>query len=331
MNKGWIAVGAAAVLILGFQNCSDFALQDQVLYEQGLYDSREALDAKTLPKLLNSESLLAWSKPGQPNFVNKGLILADQWSVIAAVDRDVTGTIVTVNSGGGSEESTLSVVSGKIRATRTNGGASEYLQVDLPSTGDKMVLAAAFGLKAGEISLLVNGVVQSGTLVKSGTIGEFSLITKQITASNKVSEYVLYAGDSRDSVGKLSKSELNVMSRYVADNNMIPNVIYDPALLNEDTGGGTTVNPKFLLAKAIFDNKCITCHRAGGDYPNLTNLKESTAVANNWVYPGNPEGSKLYNALQGSTGNGLKTMPKSGSISAAEVQTIADWINSIGQ
>ncbi|WP_374074007.1 cytochrome c [Bdellovibrio bacteriovorus] len=336
VKRGLIAGSAAVVLVLGFQNCSDFALQDQVLYDQGIFESREALDAKTLPVLLEAEELSMWSKPGQPNFVNKAM-LADQVSMIIAADTTATGNLITVRAGAGSEESSISVTGGKIRAMRFNSvgtSYSEYLEVALPSSGDKMVVAAAFGAKASEISLLVNGVVQSGTLVKTGTPFDYSYTQKDKTsapAAGQVYEYVVFGGDSVSKKGKLTNSELNVMARYVANNNMIANVIYDPALLNDtgDGGGGDDVNPKFVTAKAIIDAKCINCHKSGGNSPNLVNLTESKAVGNAWVIKANPEGSKLYYRLQGSSGPGSKDMPSGGSISAAEVQAIADWINSI--
>nr|WP_295899867.1 cytochrome c [uncultured Bdellovibrio sp.] len=335
MKSALIAGSAAVVLVLGFQNCSDFALQDQVLYEQGLFESREALDAKTLPALLESEELSLWSKPGQPNFVNKQ-VWGDQVSIVVAADRSATGTLANVRSGAGVDESSISVVAGKIRATRLNTvGTSytEYLEVPLPSSGDKMVVAASFGAKASDISLMVNGVVQSGTVQKTGAPFDYSYTLRSLSSApvgGQVYEYVVYGGDSLYKKGKLTNSELNVMSRYVANDNMIANVIFDPSLINDGgSGGGDVVNPKFVAAKAIIDAKCISCHKSGGYDPNFVNITESKAVGNGWVVKGSPEASKLYYRLQGSTGPGTKNMPSGGSISAAEVQAIADWINSI--
>ena len=41
---------------------------------------------------------------------------------------------------------------------------------------------------------------------------------------------------------------------------------------------------------------------------------------------GSPAGSKLYYRLQGAPGG---NMPQGGSISAADVQTISDWITNV--
>ncbi|WP_373997754.1 cytochrome c [Bdellovibrio bacteriovorus] len=332
MKRSIIAVGAMTGLVVAFQNCSDFALQDQVIYEQGIFE----LDSKTIPALLDSESLNAWSKPGNPNFVNDGMWMADQWSLIVAADRSATGKIITVSSGLANEESYINIASGKIRAVRTStGGAgtwSEYLETNVPTSGDKMVLAATFGAKAGGISLMVNGILQTATLQKSAIPpGDFSMVAKSVQAApvgGQVYEYMVFGGDSYYKEGKLTDQQLNVMSRYIANNNMIANVLWDPSL-TAPSSDGDEVNPKFVIAKAIYDAKCISCHKSGGNSPNLVNLSESKALSNGWVVKGNPQGSTLYNVLKGSSGSGAKSMPSGGSISAAEVQAIADWINSI--
>lgn len=326
----------AGAMVLGFQNCSDFSLQDQVLYEQGLFASQEALDSKTLPQLLDSESLSFWLKPGQPQFVNKTLY-ADQVSVVVAADKSATGNLLTVRSGAGIEESSISITNGKIRASRSNSvntSFSEFLEVDLPASGDKMVVAAAFGVKAADISLMVNGIIQKGTIQKTGSPFDFSYTLRDhLTGASggSVYEYVVFGGDSLSSKGKLTNAELNVMSRYIANNNMIPNVVFDPVLINEETDGGpgATENPLFLAAKSIIDAKCINCHKSGGNSPNLVGLTESKAVANGWVVKGSPESSMLYYRLQGATGPGAKNMPVGGSIAPDQVKAVSDWIQSI--
>ncbi|KYG67782.1 hypothetical protein AZI87_00410 [Bdellovibrio bacteriovorus] len=334
VKKSIIAVGAMTGLVVAFQNCSDFALQDQVIYEQGIFE----LDSKTIPALLDSESLNAWSKPGNPNFVNKGFWVADQWSVIVAVDRKATGKIITVSSGAANEETYINVASGKVRAVRSSSGGAgtwtEYIESNLPASGDQMVLGANFGMKAGEISLMINGILQTGTVQKSSIApGDFSVVAKSVSAApvgGQVYEYMVFGGDSYYKEGKLTNQELNVMSRYVANNNMIANVIWDPSLTAPGSSTGEDeVNPKFIIAKAIYDAKCVSCHKSGGNAPNLVNLTENKALSNGWVVKGNAEGSTLYNVLKGSSGGGAKSMPSGGSISAAEVQAIADWINSI--
>ncbi|WII73698.1 hypothetical protein QJS83_07395 [Bdellovibrio sp. 22V] len=334
VQKGLIVAGLTAVVGVSFQNCSDFALQDQVLYEQGLYDSREALDAKTLPQLLESDYLAKWSKVGATGYVDHDF-MADQWSFVVAADRKITGTIFTVGSGSGNEISEIKVNSGKISLVRTSGaGATETLTVNLPSEGDRMVIAAALGPKAGEMSLMVNGIVQSGTIVKTGVPGEFSYIEKLVSkggSGGQVYEYVVYGGDSTEGYGRLTDSELNVMSRYIANNNMIANVVFDPSLLSGGSGtggGGSQLDPKFVAAKNVIDSKCIHCHN-GSQAADFKNISAAKAITKGVVVAGNPAGSSLYFRLKGSSGAGTKNMPSDSGISAAEVQAIADWISSI--
>lgn len=332
LKKNLIAGGAILVMVLAFQNCSDFALQDQVLYEQGLLESRESLDATTLPKLLESADIGMWSKPANPTYVNVTPFLARQWSVVVAADRTVTGKIISLHSGANSDEGYVSIADGKIRAGHISTASDySYVEANVPSGGDKMVIAATFGVKSTEVSLVVNGIVQTATLQKTGSPTDFSYLAKTLTttpANGQIYEYVVYGGYD---TGGLTNSELNVMSRYVADSNTIANVVFDPALV----GGGTStpveeVNPLFVAAKAIIDAKCLSCHSSSA-YGDFRNLTESKALQKGFVVAGDPTASKLYYRLSGSVGgpNTGRNMPAGGTISAAEVQAISDWISSI--
>ena len=317
------------ILILPFQNCSDFSLQDQVLYDQGLVDSAKALDEKLLPGLLSSEALVLWSKPNNSTYVSKN-IMADQWSIVAALDRTAVGQILVVNSTSGVDETQLSVTNGVIKAARINTGVpfTEYVEAPIPTQGSKMVIAASFGAKASEISLMVNGIIQTGTIIKSGTPGSFSYLTKQATSqltTGQNYEYVVFAGDSSSGLGKLTGAELNVMSRNVATSNSISNVVLDPSLVQ--TPAEDIATTEFKAAKAIFDGKCISCHRSGGTSPNLSGLTQAKAVSSGLVLKKDPYNSKLYYRLKYSSGpNGPKNMPAE---SAADAQKIETWINSI--
>lgn len=329
--KRILMLGLATLLLLGFQNCSDFSLQDKILYEQYLFESREALDAKTLPSLLVAETLSLWSKPGNSQFVKKDPFFANQWSVIVAVDSKISGPIVTINSNANDEETSLSVVDGKIRAMHSSTvNDYSYMEVPVPTEGDRMVLAAAFGAKSTEISLMVNGVVQTAVLQSTGTPVDFSFLAKTLTVggvAEQVFEYVVYGGHDQ---GVLTNAELNVMSRYVANNNAIPNIIFDPSILEGDSGPTPIAeNPRFLAAKEIIDRKCLGCHSNAnnGDFRNLT---ESKVVQMGLITAKDPQNSKLYYRLQNSTGGPLgdakRDMPLGDSITPSEVQTISDWI-----
>lgn len=326
-------IGIGALLVLGFQNCSDFTLKEQLLYERGLLESKKNLDAKYLPSLLSSTSLMVWSKPSDPLFINKPM-MADQWAVVLVADRAATGSLLKINSQSGIEESRIDVADGKIRAVRANNVGTvfeESLEVTAPSQGDKMVIAASFGASVSDITLMVNGTLQSGTIVQTGTPAKFTYLSKVLESqlsTGQIYEYVVYAGDSSSDSGVLNAEALNVMSRYVADNNMIPNVILDPVLLLPPTA--PISSPEFIAAKSFFDGKCIQCHKAGGYSPDLVGLTEAKAVEKSWVIKGDPEGSKLYYRLKNSGGsNGPKNMPTNSDVSVSEAQVVADWINSI--
>lgn len=313
LTKALAATGAGLVMILGFQNCSDFALQEQVLYQQGLFDSATNLDNAVLPKLLSSESIAAWSKPGNPHFIASSDFLARQVSLVVALDRSTTGKVLTFSGGMGSEEAYFWIAGGKIRAVHAapTSASYSYLEANLPSQGDTMVLAASFGASPSDIALLVNGVVQSGEVVSVGTPGDFSFTAKNVVeapSNGQIYEYVIFGMD--ESV--LSKGELNSMSRYIANNNLIPNVVYDPSLLNE--GKETpTVNPQFPAVKAMLDSKCLHCHAT------FANMTENKALSMGLVVKKNPAASKLFYRLKGSSGAGTANMPTDASLSVSEV------------
>lgn len=330
VKRGLYAGSLALITIVGFQNCSDFALQDQVLYEQGLFDSQSVWDQKALPVLLEADYLTTWSKPGNSEFVNQATILANEISIIVAIDRSMTGKILSINSGT-NDDAYIEIVDDKVRAVHASTENDRaYLEADLPSVGDKVLIAASFGVASEQISLLLNGVVQNAEIQKVGTPTDFPTLAKAVTpggSNGQIYEYVIFAGADE---GELSKGELNVMSRYVANNNLITNVIFDPVLIEDEGGGSIEVNPKFVLAKAVIDAKCLSCHSSGSSNGDFSNLTESKAIQRGLVAAKSPATSKLYYRLtEATSGPGARNMPTSGSISAAEAQTISDWINSI--
>jgi len=319
-----------------FQNCSDMALQDEVLIEQSLFEMQEAIDSENLPKLLNAESLVVWSKNNQAALASKN-ILGNQFSIILVLEKKVSGKLLTLNSGTGSEEIALSIVDQKIRFVRSNtSGAyfAETMEAPLPFGDERAVIAASSGSKSGEMLLLVNGIVQKNEIQQAGTPFDFSYIQKHVTNESfdrQISEFVVFAGDSALSEGRLDRKELNVMSRLLARNNHIKNVYFDPQVIDKSDSGGVVnpspLNPYFISVKNLLDSKCVKCHKAGGTSPDLSELKESNAISSGLVIKGNPESSPLYYRLRGSTGPGTKNMPLDNSLSSEELRAVADWIN----
>ncbi len=335
-----IGLLGAGILILCFQNCSDMVVQDNVIYQSSLAEYQKDLDQKNLPVILSSNRIAYWSKPSNVNFVSLGNNLyAEQWSVVIAVDKaTASGTLFSFNSGTESEEGRISIVNGKIRATHvTDTNNYSYVEGAVPSVGSKMLIAASFGTDPTQITLLVNGIIQNTSVVKTGVPGVFSWVQKNIgsTSPAVLEAFVHAAPDGGDT---LNSGQLNVMSRYIAGENLIPNVIYDPALMAITDGGsgGTIVaDPLYVAAKAVIDAKCLDCHGSGSSKGVFANLTAAKAVAGGWVVPGNPYQSTLYDCLTGSLSgfavcpSQARGMPQNSSLSAAEVKAIADWISSI--
>ncbi len=82
----------------------------------------------------------------------------------------------------------------------------------------------------------------------------------------------------------------------------------------------------------VFDQYCISCHPASGDldltashsYNQLVNVNASGYQAKR-VVPGDPENSVLYKKIDGS-GTFGSNMPLGGSLSAAQILLIKQWI-----
>ncbi len=85
-----------------------------------------------------------------------------------------------------------------------------------------------------------------------------------------------------------------------------------------------TGSPQFEAAVAIIIPKCSECHAS------WTGLSESSYVSSGLVVAKNPTASKVYYRNQLGPGP-QNNMPSQGrpAMTAAELQTIADWINSI--
>lgn len=80
----------------------------------------------------------------------------------------------------------------------------------------------------------------------------------------------------------------------------------------------------FTAARAIFTNDCAACH------PFHT-MTEAALIAGGWVVKGDPQNSKIYNSLMGSSGTqGRKDMPDGGpALPNEDLETIAGWITNI--
>jgi len=319
VKHGMALAGLALLMLFGFQNCSEFSLDDDVVYQESLNSLAFELDIKYLKSLLNTSELAYWNRNGQGDTVGISPIYGTAASVIVAVNRTATGKIASFQSNALEEECSITITGGKIIGARYASNINySTVEMDIPASGDRMVLAASCGEVGGELILMVNGIAATAAPVQAGVQIDFSYLMKQMIVGGPILEAMGYNL-------KLSKAQLNVMSRYVAANQQIPNVVLDPALLR-DTAPGTTLPNTFAAAKAVIDSKCLSCHGASSTYGVFANING----ASSYIVRGNPEASPLYYRLIGSTGaNGPKNMPQGGSISAAEVAAVAAWISSL--
>lgn len=100
---------------------------------------------------------------------------------------------------------------------------------------------------------------------------------------------------------------------------------------DSDTGGGLSIgasdSAEFIAAKTLFSASCA----GGGCHSDFSSLTEAQFIAQGLVVAGDPDTSKVFCRLQGSTGScGNKNMPSSQpALSAIERQVISDWIMAI--
>jgi mono/diheme cytochrome c family protein len=90
-------------------------------------------------------------------------------------------------------------------------------------------------------------------------------------------------------------------------------------LIPETVSYATDVQP-------LWDQSCISCHKAGATAPDLTTGNSYSALSanNKYVIPGNAAGSKLHKNL---LGDGAVLMPPSGKWSDSKIALVDKWIN----
>ena len=316
-----------------FQGCQgDITASKNSIDTQSQFDAITRADALGLPTLLSKTNIQLWKKNTVVVSSLNSAFIADGNTVVIAVKAGSSGQVYSLNSGADIEDSKIVIENGFVRAIhRTDINNYSVLSAPLPGINTKFIAAVSFGIKADDITLLVNGLVQTYPIVKTGAPLDYSLQLKQVTTSPSFDtdgEVVVY-------VQTTSALNLNVMSRYIATTSQVANVVFDRSLMSAlmpvGPGGGTgpSGSPAFIAAKGVIDSKCISCHNSSinTDFRNLT---QDQFIQKNLVTPKDLGSSKIYYRLLGSlAGPGPANMPNQGSISAAEVKLIADWISGI--
>ncbi|WP_413557711.1 c-type cytochrome [Bdellovibrio sp. HCB209] len=330
-KKYWIPLVGLPVMILSFQNCSDFTVQQSIMEQSSMASGQSLLDSQELPYLTDPARgpLVRWYQQGQPSKVDKGYSGADKLSYVFAADRAMTGQLFAAYSGSaGAEETSVSVASGKITVNRIfSAGNSAQATVNVPALGQQMVIALRTGTKAEDFSLLVNGVVQTLTITKTGAPQEFSYVVKTLaagTTGGKIYEYMVFND-------RLNNAQLNSISRLIGTNNSISQVMFDPAIFADSSGSTSpTVDTKLAAAKVVIDSYCLSCHGAGSSKGDFSNMTAASMITRGFVKAGQPLSSSLYYRMKGTQGGGTKNMPDNGvSLSATQLQAVYDWISSI--
>ncbi len=88
---------------------------------------------------------------------------------------------------------------------------------------------------------------------------------------------------------------------------------------SQDKSTYADLSGPFGVAKSIIAQNCANCH-------DFHTLSEDALVSRGVLVKGDPEHSKIYFRLVGSSGGGTKNMPTGGALSAGEVGKIYDWI-----
>lgn len=76
----------------------------------------------------------------------------------------------------------------------------------------------------------------------------------------------------------------------------------------------------------LWDQDCISCHKAGATAPDMTSANSYAAMTNSskYVVAGNASTSLVYKLM---TGTASPLMPPNGKISASKLAILEKWIN----
>ena len=266
----FVATILSGCLLFLFQNCSKgFSVKDDIISKESILDYARKLDSQFLSSLTTGDNISYWVDDANVLIDNTPAFASD-WSMIAVITNTTDGELVSINSGSGSEESRLSISSGKVTLTQI-GNASNYAISQFATNGfnPTTVIALSSGPKMNNAIVLVDGYLQSATAQSTGANLEFSMLAKALDYDPaRVKEIIFYPR-------ALGASELNVMSRYLAQKHNLTSVVLDPAVIDVGNVGGSSESPEALAAIAIINNRCLSCHSSSnnGDYRALTTSK----------------------------------------------------------
>lgn len=309
---------AMTVLVVSFQNCSEFVPQQALIQGQANYESQTSLDNKTV-LTLNKKSIGYWKKPENASFVTPsgGGIVSDSVSFAAAVSAGTSGTVLSIHAGtANSEDCAIAIQSGMIRLYHLTD-ASNYASLSAPVPSGDFVVSGRCGSKVEDLHFQINGVAVKGPITKVGSaLLDFGYVLRTMTSTSAVKEAVVFEE-------ALSDFELNMLGRQIGSNQGLRvNADYT---LSTEIPGAVVVDPNFAPMLAVYNSKCASCHTA---YTSAANF-----VSAGWVTKGDPANSKMFWRLQGSgvtsKDGKAQNMPMGASISASDVALIRTWIQNM--
>jgi hypothetical protein len=188
------------------------------------------------------------------------------------------------------------------------------------------LVVATFAQDGRAISLSINGsqgfLSESHGLVNPPFVVPRFISVGPMSNGEAVDFKALYLFDRT-----LSRAEIGVMMRHLIRtyqlNGISPDPIYLPGV-PDDSNTGSALPPP--VVRAILKTNCGACHSF--DSSTVALLKDQGLVL-----PGDPEGSKLYYRLSGSSGSrGPKTMPQgSSALSGDDQNAIKSWIQALSK
>lgn len=313
-----LLLSGLTVLVLSFQNCSEFVADESLIIGQANFESQTNLDVSTTEKL-NQKTIAYWKKPSNSGYVlpSAGGVVSDSVSFAALVSAGASGTLLSIRGGAANvEDCSVAIQSNQVRLYHLTDAAN-YASLSAAVPSGDFVVAGRCGTRVEDLELQINGVSVTSTPAKVGTsLADFAYILRTLVSVAAVKEVVVFEDT-------LSDFELNVLSRKLAiDFGVRATADYSLSL---DVPGAVVVDPNFAPMLQVYNNKCASCHTA---YSTASQF-----VAAGWVAKGDPANSKMFWRLKdsGVTSKDGKpqNMPMSSTLTTSEIATIRTWIQNM--
>lgn len=249
------------------------------------------------------------------------MISSDAFTIVALIKNTSRGDIISINPVDRNNEAfEINFSATEVKAFFRSSPSDNYsIATPLPASSDVLV-GASFANTANDLSLSVNGNLLT-TTTAVGSPSSPSIMTRLFALGSAAASEQTEFKELYIFRRKLSNSELGSVLSLIIRNNSLTGITLDSRLASSSS---TTVDPNFTAARTVLRNYCTSCHGA------WYSASATTLINAGLVVRGDPENSKLYYRVQGSSGaSGPKNMPDSGGIPAADVEKIKTWISGL--